>query len=180
VLVMDVPTWLGLRDDPVAILGGGDLPAEVARELAADAQFRRAIVDPVTGHLLDYGRRSYSVPEPLRRYLMMRDQSCRFPGCARGSEGCQADHAVPWNDGGSTSAANLGMLCQRHHQLKTHAGWQLQRDNPDGSSVWSSPQGRTYVVDPPILIEPDGATSDEMPSEVPQRPPVPGGPDGPT
>jgi hypothetical protein len=152
---MDLPTWLGLNDDPVAVLGGGDLPADVARDLASNATFRRAITDPITGRLLDYGRRAYEVPEPLRRFLQMRDQVCRFPGCRRGSERCQADHAQAWNDGGITSAANLGMVCQRHHQVKTHAGWQVAESHDDGTCVWVSPQGRRYVVDPPVLIEPN-------------------------
>ena len=79
--MMDLPTLLGLRDDPVAVLGAGGIPAEAARALAADAGFRRAIIDPATGGLLDYGRRTYVPPAALRRFLERRDQVCRFPGC---------------------------------------------------------------------------------------------------
>ncbi len=154
-LVMDMPTWLGLCDDPVAVLGAGDIPAEVARELAADASFRRAIVDPVSGHLLDYGRRTYSIPEPLRRYVQARDQVCRFPGCRRSAQQCEIDHAQPWDDDGPTSAANTGALCQRHHQLKTHGGWTITESGGDGSCTWLSPLGREYRVEPPGLVDID-------------------------
>jgi len=152
-LVMDVPTWLGLCDDPVAVLGAGDIPAEVARELAGDASFRRAIIDPVSGHLLDYGRRTYSIPEPLRRYVQARDQVCRFPGCRRSAQQCEIDHAQPWDDDGPTSAANTGALCQRHHQLKTHGGWTITASAADGSCTWISPLGREYQVEPPGLVD---------------------------
>ena len=52
-------------------------------------------------------------------------------------------------DGGSTSPDNLGALCVRHHQLKTHAGWQITHSRPDGSCEWTSPHGRVYEHAPP-------------------------------
>jgi len=64
---------------------------------------RRLVTDPVTGHLLDYGRRSYEVPDALRRYLDARDRTCRFPGCNRRAEKRQLDHAIAWDDGGDTN-----------------------------------------------------------------------------
>ena len=52
---------------------------------------------------------------------------------------CQIDHAEAWEDGGGTDVANLGMLCVRHHQLKTHGGWVLTESAADGSCTWTSP-----------------------------------------
>ena len=40
--------------------------------------WRRAITDPVTGVLLDYGTEQY-LPEPLRRYVKARDGVCGTP-----------------------------------------------------------------------------------------------------
>ncbi|MSW42439.1 MAG: DUF222 domain-containing protein [Actinobacteria bacterium] len=165
VLVMDLPTLLALRDDPVAVLRAGNVPAEVARALAADATFRRAIVDPLTGQLLDYGRRTYAVPDPLRRFIELRDRVCRFPGCNRAADQCQIDHAVAWDDGGHTSAANTGALCQRHHQLKTHGGWRIVESHVDGSCRWRSPLGREYLVEPPTLMEPELVSPPVEPDE---------------
>jgi hypothetical protein len=152
-LVMDLPTWLGLRDAPVATIEGLGIPAAVARRLAMAATVRRLITDPITGALLDYGRRTYEVPTALRQFLTARDAVCRFPGCRRRAGRCQIDHAVPWNRGGSTNPANTGPLCTRHHQQKTHGGWDITESRPDGSCTWRSPLGRRYDVEPAITLE---------------------------
>jgi hypothetical protein len=107
------------------------------------------ITDPHTGHVLDVGRSRYEIPKALRRLIVARDRTCRFPGCNRSAARGQIDHARPWDDGGHTDAANLGALCVRHHQLKTHAGWDITESRADGSCTWTSPQGRRYDHDPP-------------------------------
>jgi hypothetical protein len=143
-VVMDLPSLLALRDE--------ETPSPV-RELLADPDvavtIRRLVTDPLTGHLLDYGRKTYEIPQRLREFIIARDRTCRFPGCGRRADLSQIDHALPWDDGGQTSPANLGALCLRHHQLKTFAGWQITDSKPDGSCVWISPQGRRYDHDPP-------------------------------
>jgi len=135
------------------IRGAGAVSADVVRDLLADPQvaitMRRLVTDPVTGHLLDYGRTTYEIPDPLRRYLVARDRTCRFSGCHRRAEKCQLDHATAWDDGGDTNPTNLGALCLRHHQLKTHAGWDITDSRADGSCTWHSPQGRRYDHHPP-------------------------------
>ena len=114
---------------------------------------RRLLTDPVTGHLLDRGRTTYAVTGALRDFLVARDVTCRHPGCTRPAARCQVDHAVEWSDGGPTDTANTGLLCIRHHQLKTHGGWQIIESRPDGSCTWRSPTGRIYNVDPPPLVD---------------------------
>ncbi len=102
----------------------------------------------VVRDLLDYGRRTYQVSDRLREFLSARDATCRFPGCNRKAGRCQQDHAIAWDDGGETSPANLGALCVRHHQLKTHAGWSITNSHPDGGCTWTSPHGRKYTHEP--------------------------------
>jgi hypothetical protein len=150
-VVVDLPTLLGLADHPGELAGGGTaVPVSVdgIREILADPRIdvslRRLVVDPLSGHLLDVGRRSYRVPDSLRRFLAARDGVCRFPGCGRRADRCQVDHAVGWDDDGCTDIANLGALCVRHHQLKTHSGWDILESRADGSCIWRSPQGRIY------------------------------------
>jgi len=60
-VIIDLPTLLGLADNPGELAGVGPVPAEVARALAADdgATWRRLVVEPVTGALLDYGTTVY-------------------------------------------------------------------------------------------------------------------------
>jgi len=153
-LTIDLPTLLGLRDGAAELIGAGALPAEVARELLADARLKRIITDPTTGELLDYGRRTYAVPEVLRRYIAARDQTCRFPSCGTAASRCEIDHAIPWSRGGATDRGNLGALCTRHHQLKTHGGWRITDSDLDGSCTWTSPQGRRYEHRPSPVLEP--------------------------
>ena len=144
-LTIDLPTLMGLAENPGQIAGYGAIPASVARELAADAKWRRFITDPITGNLIDYGRESYEPPQDLKDFLIARDQTCRFPGCRQSARRSDIDHAQAWDDGGKTSADNLGVLCRRHHQMKTHGGWRLI-SNKDGSCEWISPLGKKYFV----------------------------------
>ena len=127
--------------------GTGRSPPPVARALATDATWRRLVNDPVTGHLLDYGRTTYTPPQPLRDYLLARDRTCVFHHCNRNTAFCQIDHITPWNNGGTTAAHNNALPCTRHHNHKTHHGWTYQL-NPDGSTTWTTPTGHTYTDDP--------------------------------
>jgi len=144
-LTIDLPTLLGLSENPGQLSGYGAIPATVARELAADGKWRKFITDPTTGNLLDFGRESYLPPQALRDFLLARDKTCRFPGCRRSGIKGEIDHAIPWEEGGETSPKNLGLLCKRHHQLKTHGGWKLESFE-DGSCEWTTPLGKKRFV----------------------------------
>ena len=144
-LTIDLPTLLGLSENPGQLSGYGAIPATVARELAADGKWRKFITDPTTGNLLDFGRESYLPPQALRDFLLARDKTCRFPGCRRSGVKGEIDHVIPWEEGGETSPKNLGLLCKRHHQLKTHGGWKLESFE-DGSCEWTSPLGKKRFV----------------------------------
>jgi hypothetical protein len=78
-------------------------------------------------------------------FLIARDRTCRFPGCRRAAWASDLDHAESWEEGGTTSAENLGALCRRHHRMKTHGGWKLESFS-DGSCEWTSPAGKKYHV----------------------------------
>ena len=144
-ITMDLPTALGMADNPAELAGYGPIPASVARTLSADAKWRRFITDPLTGNLLDYGRETYVPPQPLVDFLTARDRICRFPGCSQPSRISDIDHAIPWEKGGPTSPTNLGLLCRRHHRMKTHNGWKLM-SHEDGSCTWTSPAGKEIFV----------------------------------
>ena len=144
-VTIDLPTLLGLAENPGQLAGYGAIPASVARELASDGKWKRFITDPQTGNLLDYGRESYEPPQALKDFLIARDRTCRFPGCRRSAALSDLDHAQSWDEGGSTSAENLGALCRRHHRLKTHDGWSVI-SNPDGSCTWISPLGKKFFT----------------------------------
>ena len=109
-------------------------------ELFGDARFRRLVVCPETGQLLDYGRETYRPPASLRDHVRGRDRTCRAPGCSRPARYADLDHTRAWEHGGPTSAANLATLCRTHHVLKTHAQWQYLTAD-DGSTWWQTPSG---------------------------------------
>ena len=144
-VTIDLPTLLGLAENPGQLAGYGAIPASVARELAADGKWKRFITDPQTGNLLDYGRQSYEPPQALIDFLIARDRTCRFPGCRRSAALSDIDHAKSWETGGHTSPDNLGALCRRHHRLKTHDGWSVE-SRADGSCTWTSPLGKIYLT----------------------------------
>ena len=144
-VTIDLPTLLGLAENPGQLSGYGAIPASVARELASDATWKRFITDPQTGNLLDYGREKYEPPQALVDFLLARDRTCRFPGCRQPASKSDIDHAQSWETGGETKPENLGLLCRRHHRLKTHGRWALM-SNSDGSCEWTSPVGKKYFV----------------------------------
>lgn len=146
-LVMTLDAFLGLDDTPADCMGSGPIPAQAARELLAEAAvvtFRRVIVDAGSGHVLEASAKRYRLTEAEREFILMRDRTCRHPGCNQPARRCEVDHAVPYDDGGATRADNLGALCTRHHLEKTHAGWTIENGAADGSCTFVSPLGRRY------------------------------------
>lgn len=152
-VTVDLPTLMGLADNPGQLAGYGAIPASIAREIASDAQWKRFITEPLTGNLLDFGRESYDPPQALKDFLIARDRICRFPGCRRSAQFADLDHAQPFDSGGTTSPDNLGALCRRHHKMKTHHGWKIDSYD-DGSCMWTSPAGKTFYMPPRSQIEP--------------------------
>jgi hypothetical protein len=152
-VTIDLPTLLGLAENPGQLSGYGPIPAAVARELASDAQWKRFITEPQTGNLLDFGRESYLPPQNLKDFLIARDRTCRFPGCRRSALLSDLDHAQSWESGGRTSPDNIGALCRRHHRLKTHDGWKIE-SFADGSCTWTSPLGKKFFTPARSINEP--------------------------
>ena len=144
-VTIDLPTLLGIDENPAQLTGYGPIPASLARELAADGNWQRFITDPRSGELLDLGRKSYRPSQYLVDFLLARDRTCRFPGCRYPAHRSDIDHVTPWDDGGKTTPENLGALCRRHHRLKTHGGWKVTSAS-DGSCEWISPTGKHYLV----------------------------------
>lgn len=158
-VVVPLATVLGASEQG-AVVAGHDVSADAVRELLADCDaastLRRLVTDTVDGieTVIDLGRTRYAVSDLQRRLLSLRDRVCRHPGCTIRASRCEIDHARPWREGGHTSGCNLGPLCKWHHQLKTHAGWQITSSSRSGACTWRSPLGRIYEHRPrPLLPE---------------------------
>jgi Domain of unknown function (DUF222)/HNH endonuclease len=154
VVTIDLATLLGLNRTPGELSGYGPITAEVALDIARDATLRRLVTDPITGMAIDLGRHRYRPSTILRRVLNARDRVCRFPGCQRPAQRCDADHLRPWDSGGHTGLDNLQPLCRMHHGFKTEKAWQVHRD-ANGISTWVGPLGFRSTR-PPATYPHDG------------------------
>ncbi|MPV38456.1 DUF222 domain-containing protein, partial [Georgenia subflava] len=84
-------------DDPplsevAELVGYGPVTADVARAIAAGGTWRRIVTDPLSGAVLDVGRRRYRPPADLAVYVRERDKTCIRPGCSTPATRCQLDH----------------------------------------------------------------------------------------
>jgi 5-methylcytosine-specific restriction endonuclease McrA len=132
---------------------GSHVSAETSRRLACDAS-RVVMRHDEEGRLLEVGARTRTIPPALRRALLHRDRTCRFPGChVRVGEGHHMRH---WAQGGPTTLGNLVLLCRRHHRAVHEEGYRVARE-PDGTLEFRRPDGRAlpHVPPPtPVPIDP--------------------------
>jgi len=145
-------------DEPAQLNGYGPIPAELARRLVLAADdttavwVRRLYRHPDTGALVAMDSRRRLFPAGLRRFLVLRDQTCRTPWCDAPVR--HTDHVVAADDGGPTSADNGQGMCEACNQVKQMPGWQA-RAAPHGAGHvvnTTTPTGHTYTSrapDPP-------------------------------
>ncbi len=125
---------------------GARVSAETSRRLCCDAALVVMRHDP-HGGILDVGRRTRIISPALRRALIHRDRSCRFPGC--GLKLCDAHHIEHWMDGGATKLANLVLLCRRHHRSVHEEGFRV-KVLANGEVSFFRPDGRELLPAPPL------------------------------
>jgi hypothetical protein len=147
-VTVPVMTLLG-GTEPGMLEGVGPIDAATARRLTAEAPtLYRVLTDPETGISLSMSRTSYRVPDPLRRWLRLRDETCTFAMCGISARRCDIDHTRDWHaHDGPTDHDNLAHLSRGHHTLKHHGGWRVRQDRP-GHLTWTSYLGREYTVGP--------------------------------
>lgn len=148
-VTVPVMTLLGRSDAPGHLEGYGPIDPDAARRLAAHApSFTRLLTHPVSGAVLDVDRGSYRAPADLRRWLQVRDGTCRFPGCSRRAATCELDHCRDWAaERGPTAHDNLAHLCSAHHHLKHETAWSVEHLD-DGVLEWTSLTGAVYRTTP--------------------------------
>jgi hypothetical protein len=155
-LTAPLQTLLGLAEHPGELGSWGPILADAARdaiEHLMTAAWRFTATDH-TGRVIWHG--------PIRRrpttadanHVKARDRRCRFPGCRRPARRAQIDHTVEHQHGGPSIPPNLGVLCWRHHTVKTEGLWKLKQPD-EGTFIWTSPLGQTYLIEPDNLNEDD-------------------------
>ena len=120
---------------------GAVLSAARARWIACDADLTRIVLGP-NGEPLDLGRAHRLVTPALRKAVIARDRTCVFAGCDAPHWWAEVHHLIHWSQGGETSLANSGLLCERHH-TQVHHGFRIERDTtgrwhtyrPDGTEI---------------------------------------------
>ena len=126
---------------------GTHVSAETLRRVACDSGLVAAVVDERAG-VLDVGRRTRAIPTAIKRALWLRDQGCRFPGCAN-RRFVHGHHVRHWLHGGRTSLDNLLLLCSFHHRLVHEGGFTVALT--DGVNVEvRGPSGSLLPPAPPL------------------------------
>jgi hypothetical protein len=145
-LVMPERTLLRRSHELAVMPGFGPVPAALARRLvrAADKVWlRRLYTTPETGELVATDSRSRLFPRSLRSLLVLRDQSCRTPGCDAPIR--HADHVRAVSRGGSTSAGNGQGLCEACNYAKESPGWRADLVSTETHVVEiTTPTGHVY------------------------------------
>ena len=173
-ITVPVLTLMGKSEEPADLEGYGPIDPETARRLAGTAtSFLRILTHPHTGIVIDVSQDPFRVPASLKKYLRLRDGTCRFPGCNRSAGHSDLDHTIDKQFGGPTTATNLHFLSPAHHNLKHFSDWKAIAD-PDGTLHWTSPAGKHYATDPATRISPHlQHTAPAPPPPTIPAPPVP-------
>jgi uncharacterized protein DUF222 len=116
----------------------GPISGELARRVGCDASITRIVLDPAS-QPLDVGRATRVVGTGLRRALLVRDRTCRYPGCSMPGQWCDAHHRRHWARGGQTALGNLILLCDHHH-THVHLTGQTLTLHPDGRVTLEPPE----------------------------------------
>jgi Domain of unknown function (DUF222) len=123
----------------------------IARLLCDSALHRILMAGRST--ILDYGTATRTTPVNLWNALVARDHGCRWPGCDRPSDWCEAHHVRWVAHGGQTCPDNEVLLCSRHHHKAHQPGWELKL-LPDATLTITDPTGRTRTTRPPGTLRP--------------------------
>ena len=110
----------------------------------------RLLTDPHTGIVLGVGK-SRQIPKELRRWLQLRDETCRFVGCNQPARVCDLDHTIDVQYGGLSEESNLAALFPKHHDGKHHTNW-TRTQHSGGNITWTSPSGREYTTPPAMRL----------------------------
>jgi hypothetical protein len=150
-LIMTDHTLLGASEEPAHLLDHGPLPAALARRLVLDAAdtvpmwIRRLYANPATGDLVTMDSRRRTFTPGQRRYLRLRDQTCRTPWCDAPIR--HTDHVLPYENGGRTHLDNGQGYCAACNHAKQAPGW--AQTAADNTITTRTPTGATYQSRPP-------------------------------
>ncbi|WP_457951079.1 HNH endonuclease [Pseudarthrobacter sp. alpha12b] len=169
-LVMTDRTLLQADAEPARLPGYGTIPAATARHIALtggssntehpvpghavalklNLWIRRLYTAPGSGELVAMESKARFFPPGLKRFLQVRDDTCRTPYCDAPIR--HHDHITAWHDRGPTSADNGQGLCEACNHTKENPGWTATRVcGPRQTVATTTPTGHTYHSTAPPL-----------------------------
>jgi hypothetical protein len=169
-LVMTDRTLFQGDSEPARLTGYGTIPGEWARkairgELMSDAGpppsaddtglqvwLRRLYTAPTHGELVGMDSKARLFPAGLRRFIQVRDDTCRAPYCDAPIR--HLDHITPWHHDGPTTSTNGQGLCETCNHTKETPGWAAKTVTRPGqrhSVETRTPTGHTYRSTAPPL-----------------------------
>jgi HNH endonuclease len=111
---------------------------------------RRLYTAPGTGELVAMDSNARFFPPGLRRFLQIRDDTCRTPYCDAPIR--HDDHVIPWHNDGPTSSTNGQGLCEACNHTKENPGWTAKPVPGTRHTVETrTPTGHTYHSTSPPL-----------------------------
>ncbi|WP_285314490.1 HNH endonuclease signature motif containing protein [Pseudarthrobacter sp. fls2-241-R2A-168] len=137
----------------VGIGRSGRLPSvgtPEGREL--NVWLRRLYTAPTSGELVRMDSRARLFPSGLRRFVQVRDDTCRTPYCDAPIR--HLDHIIPWHHDGPTTSTNGQGLCETCNHTKETPGWAaktITRPGQRHSVETRTPTGHTYRSTAPPL-----------------------------
>ncbi|WP_285250279.1 HNH endonuclease signature motif containing protein [Pseudarthrobacter sp. fls2-241-R2A-168] len=160
-LAPDGPAPAGQGSDGGVNAGTGDVgfgrpsrPPSVGtpegREL--NVWLRRLYTAPTHGELVGMDSKARLFPPGLRRFIQVRDDTCRAPYCDAPIR--HLDHIIPWHHDGPTTSTNGQGLCETCNHTKETPGWAaktITRPGQRHSVETRTPTGHTYPSTAPPL-----------------------------
>jgi hypothetical protein len=118
----------GERDpsDVACCTDGTCLSPEAIRRMTCDAAVVKVVEDE-RGIPLSVGRKTRTIPGSMKRALLRRDRTCRYPGCTS-RVFLEGHHIEHWADGGETKLSGLVALCGHHHRFLHEYGYRVEVD----------------------------------------------------
>ncbi|MBA3391828.1 MAG: DUF222 domain-containing protein [Deltaproteobacteria bacterium] len=137
--------------DPASVACCADgtcISAHAARRLGCDASVVEFVED-ASGATISVGRKTRTIPGSMKRALLRRDRTCRFPGC-RTRVFLEGHHIEHWADGGETKLSNLIACCDYHHRFVHEHGYRIEL-RPDGEVLVFDDVGRPMTEVPTFV-----------------------------
>ncbi|MBP6994766.1 MAG: HNH endonuclease [Phycicoccus sp.] len=107
-----------------ALLDDTGTSTSAADQRQARIWLRRLFTSPDGRDLVAMDSKRRTFTGSLRRFLELRDPTCRVPYCD--APAINLDHATGHAHGASTSAAEGNGHCAHHNQIKEHPGWRYR------------------------------------------------------